>query len=532
MTKINYSILINKAIQNYNIEKGYDKNYELWKTAIIPFYINTSDSLNLCCRLVRGQNGVCSLRLFDKTKGTYEITNINDDYSLFYINGKSKSKFISQKIYDIEDIDNVFLIALQNPNNEKKLIIFKDGIEIFEEKNVEKFEFDGKEKITFVKILDSDSADLYEMNISNMNKNKISTISLDNYDFNKIRKVFYISRKYFDNQKYIKFYISYQESKYFYILFDYATKKAKQISIIKNDIKHDNAINYEICFDREQMEEIEYFFYLTYYKEPQYLYILGYPIFILAKYLQYNDVDREILYNSDMNYKNIFDTIEMLKNTVGCSTNSDMLQYLINKYGEINLCEYMMRKDPYIAFIKPVIENNDNTYKSYFKKYDSKIEDDYNNLISSSNVYAKWKSESKLYRLVKSVYPDAIYQYHDKWLGSQSLDIFVPSIKLGIEYQGLQHYHAVDFFGGEKVFAETVERDKRKNELCKKNGITIIYWMYNEGINYSLLNEKLVLNGYDNLKYEEKKINQFDELEEEAMKDYCCFNKLSKVNME
>ena len=103
----------------------------------------------------------------------------------------------------------------------------------------------------------------------------------------------------------------------------------------------------------------------------------------------------------------------------------------------------------------------------------------------------KWTNEIEMFVLLNKVYPDCIYQYHAKWLGRQSLDVYVPSLKLGFEYQGLQHFEPVDYFGGEEGFKEVQERDKRKKRLCESQGITLIYWGYDEPINELVLKKKL-----------------------------------------
>lgn len=56
--------------------------------------------------------------------------------------------------------------------------------------------------------------------------------------------------------------------------------------------------------------------------------------------------------------------------------------------------------------------------------------------------------EFLLFSLVHDSYGDAIYQYRTQWLGAQSLDVFIPSLNIGIEYQGRQHYEAIEYFGG------------------------------------------------------------------------------------
>mgnify|MGYP000880300886 CR=1 FL=1 len=75
------------------------------------------------------------------------------------------------------------------------------------------------------------------------------------------------------------------------------------------------------------------------------------------------------------------------------------------------------------------------------------------------------------------------YQKRFDWLGLQSLDFYLPDYNVGIECQGLQHFEAVDYFGGDKGFKNTWNRDKRKFKKCQKNGIKVLYYS-NLGIEY------------------------------------------------
>ena len=88
------------------------------------------------------------------------------------------------------------------------------------------------------------------------------------------------------------------------------------------------------------------------------------------------------------------------------------------------------------------------------------------------------ENERKLFFMVKELYPDAIYQYRDEWLGYLTLDIYIPSIKVAIEYQGSQHYKSVRFYGGKEALESIQKRDKTKEELCNYQGIKLIQWKY------------------------------------------------------
>lgn len=47
-------------------------------------------------------------------------------------------------------------------------------------------------------------------------------------------------------------------------------------------------------------------------------------------------------------------------------------------------------------------------------------------------------------------------------------------ITICIEFDGEQHFHPVEYFGGEEAFIKQQERDNRKNKWCKENNIKLI----------------------------------------------------------
>lgn len=94
----------------------------------------------------------------------------------------------------------------------------------------------------------------------------------------------------------------------------------------------------------------------------------------------------------------------------------------------------------------------------------------------------RWKSEFSLFLLTEEYFDDVIYQYRSDWLGMQSLDIYIPVVKVGIEYQGIQHYEPVERFGGMEHFLDGQARDEKKRKLCRENGVTLIEWPYTEAV--------------------------------------------------
>lgn len=97
----------------------------------------------------------------------------------------------------------------------------------------------------------------------------------------------------------------------------------------------------------------------------------------------------------------------------------------------------------------------------------------------------------ELFNLVKMSYPDATHHASLPWLSPQHLDIFVPSKSLAFEYQGMQHFEPVEYFGGEEAFKQNTERDKLKKHKCRTNGIRLIEWRYDEPITHVVLKAKI-----------------------------------------
>ena len=69
--------------------------------------------------------------------------------------------------------------------------------------------------------------------------------------------------------------------------------------------------------------------------------------------------------------------------------------------------------------------------------------------------------EKAIYFYIKKAFPDAIANYHPVQLNSLELDIFIPSLKIGIEYDG-ERWH------------QNIEKDLNKNKLCFESGIVLI----------------------------------------------------------
>lgn len=108
----------------------------------------------------------------------------------------------------------------------------------------------------------------------------------------------------------------------------------------------------------------------------------------------------------------------------------------------------------------------------------------------------KWYSEKVLLKYIKELFQNEVIFFHARpyWLKGQELDIFLPNLQIGIEYQGEQHFKPVEFFGGPDSFQKTLERDKKKKKkLCQDNNIRLIYFKFDEPLNKDYIRNRIKL---------------------------------------
>ena len=69
--------------------------------------------------------------------------------------------------------------------------------------------------------------------------------------------------------------------------------------------------------------------------------------------------------------------------------------------------------------------------------------------------------EKAVYFYVKKAFPDAIANYRPNSINALELDVFIPTLQIGIEYDG-ERWH------------QKIEKDLHKNKLCAEIGISLI----------------------------------------------------------
>jgi hypothetical protein len=121
------------------------------------------------------------------------------------------------------------------------------------------------------------------------------------------------------------------------------------------------------------------------------------------------------------------------------------------------------------------------------------IENEAREKLGHKKVGDSWVSETVLYYIIKSIFPDKIIHRHFRpdYLEKLELDIFIEDLKIGIEYQGIQHFEPVDYWGGNEAFERGQERDKRKRKLCSQNQITLVCFNHNEPLERDYIKNKI-----------------------------------------
>lgn len=96
------------------------------------------------------------------------------------------------------------------------------------------------------------------------------------------------------------------------------------------------------------------------------------------------------------------------------------------------------------------------------------------------------KMEKEVTMLLDKLCVKYVEKKRFKWLGRQHLDVYLIDYNIAIECQGIQHFEPREHFGGEEEFQKTVERDKRKLQLCEKHGVPLYYIHYDEPLEEKL----------------------------------------------
>lgn len=101
----------------------------------------------------------------------------------------------------------------------------------------------------------------------------------------------------------------------------------------------------------------------------------------------------------------------------------------------------------------------------------------------SCTIKSRGEEEIKEYLLKNNIIFEKEKSFDDcKYKYKLRFDFFIPSKNLLIEYDGIQHFTPIDFFGGELTYNEELIKTKIKNEYCKNNNINLLRITKNDNI--------------------------------------------------
>lgn len=105
----------------------------------------------------------------------------------------------------------------------------------------------------------------------------------------------------------------------------------------------------------------------------------------------------------------------------------------------------------------------------------------------------RWRSEASLAGLVAAIFPNEklLRNARPSWLQGLELDVYLPDRDLAFEYNGIQHYRPIKFFGGASSFKQRLMNDERKRLLCRERGVTLVTVSYRETLSQKLIRQKV-----------------------------------------
>lgn len=279
-----------------------------------------------------------------------------------------------------------------------------------------------------------------------------------------------------------------------YFMIQELIQYAKTDYVIENLIPEDESINHIVIFTDDHKEVIQLMNHLVYsavlgdnfggYK------LLGEDLCYYLKFCGDDSLIYTMKVPNSLMYYQGYATRKDTNPYILYSTRKN-IELLIKKgYFETEFELFRNLKNTLMPFLQEMYlkakryENGDYDWKTAKSKLKS-------DLIEKGIIKSKWKNEQSLFLLVKKIYPNAIFQYRPNWLSPQSLDIYIPELNVGIEYQGIQHYTEVEFFGGKKAFEHRVALDEKKREICRRLKVRLIEWNYNIDITNKNLKDLL-----------------------------------------
>jgi len=121
------------------------------------------------------------------------------------------------------------------------------------------------------------------------------------------------------------------------------------------------------------------------------------------------------------------------------------------------------------------------------------IENEVRELFGYPKIGESWITETLLYKMIRVLFPslDVLYHYRGAELEGLEIDIWIPKLRVGIEYQGVQHYKVVEHWGGEEGLMKRIVNDQKKKHICNSLGYKLIEFHYDETLTEEVVVKRL-----------------------------------------
>lgn len=271
-------------------------------------------------------------------------------------------------------------------------------------------------------------------------------------------------------------------------------KRAKRNIILESPYEQDDSINHVACFSREQVDDILLLHYTL---------TLGIDFLFTHKIFGVNVEDLfknfgAIFGKHGVDFSKVVNSGFMNKDTSEKIMYSHIQEELMKFHGftyRRELQAYLQR-----TYLIPLHDQNGKAMNFYSQHISSEgervviadrmkqVEED---LIFQGKMPSKWKSEAEMFRIIKEKYPSARMHASPDWLSPQHLDVYIEDMNIAFEYQGTQHFLAIDIFGGDQGLKKRLKLDLRKKDLCTKHGVKLVEWMFQEPVTKVILQQKM-----------------------------------------
>ena len=279
-----------------------------------------------------------------------------------------------------------------------------------------------------------------------------------------------------------------------------ACRKAESFATVRNLFPDEDKVHYLAVFDKQQMNDVLLMYHLLYTNPSQDVFggysLYDYPLSWYQTHLMEDGIVLRSPY--------LPDPIARYQGCLPFHFNPVKTVYVRRNIEHILKCGYVSSELELFLILTRDIMPFFQWWYADLALYEEKdgLRTDWRlartkirtRLTADGIIRPRWKSELSLFQEVKKHYPDTLYQYRPDWLGRQSLDLYLPSLKTAIEYQGIQHYYPVGFFGGEEALKQRKELDRIKRQLCEENHVRLIEWPYD--MDPSVQNIKHMLCGH------------------------------------